>query len=148
MTETLLVKIHPDCKNPSPIAPPAKDGDVGMDLKCWILEGKLVIKPHEMLDIRTGVFIKLPSGYWADIRPRSSTFAKRKLFIMGGTIDCGYTGEISIYIWNPTNEPHEVINGDRLAQLVVGQIFTPKIEMVDRLPITDRADTGFGSTDK
>ena len=147
--DVLLVKIHPDCKNPSPISKPAKDGDVGYDLKIWSdTENPIIIKPHEMLDIRTGVFIKLPDGYWADIRPRSSTFAKRKLFIMGGTIDSGYTGEISVYIWNPTNEPHEVSNGDRLAQLVIGRIFTPRIEMVDRLPITVRADTGFGSTDK
>jgi dUTP pyrophosphatase len=147
MSENLLVKIHPDCPNKAPISAPAKEGDVGYDLKVWC-EQSTIVPPREMLNIRTGVFVKLPDGYWADIRPRSSTFAKRKLFVMGGTIDNGYTGEISVYIWNPTTEPHEVLNGERLAQLVVCKMNTPKIEIVDRLPVTSRADSGFGSTDR
>jgi dUTP pyrophosphatase len=154
----LMVRVHPECPNESPILPPAKPGDVGYDLKVWIepgmyqgdgqfIAGEFVINPQKMVNIRTGVYVKLPEGYWGDIRPRSSTFAKRKLFIMGGTIDEGYTGEISIFIWNPTLEPHPVHNGDRLAQLVITPRVTPPIEVVGDLPETARGDSGFGSTD-
>lgn len=145
----LQVMINMDCPNENPISPPAKNGDVGYDLKVWIddaFEEELTINPQKMINIRTGVYVKLPEGYWGDIRPRSSTFAKRKLFVMGGTIDEGYTGEISIFIWNPTLEPHIVRNGDRLAQLVLVPRFTPPIDIVETLPDTTRGNSGFGST--
>lgn len=144
----LLVRVHPKCPNDNPISFPAKSGDVGYDLKAWIEtdNGEFVVNPQKMVNIRTGVYFKLPTGYWGDIRPRSSTFSKRKLFVMGGTIDEGYTGEISIFIWNPTLEPHAIKNGDRLAQLVLAPRFTPKIRMVEDLPVTERGGTGFGST--
>lgn len=143
----LMVRIHPECPNEEPILIPAKAGDVGYDLKVWLEEEESIILPQKMINIRTGVFVKLPEGYWGDIRPRSSTFAKRKLFIMGGTIDEGYTGEISIFIWNPTLEPHSIRNGDRLAQLVITPRITPPIEIVGDLPQTERGASGFGSTD-
>jgi len=142
----LMVRVHPECANDDPISKPAKHGDVGYDLKLWLPDGDMTILPQKMINIRTGVYIKLPDGYWGDIRPRSSTFAKRKLFVMGGTIDEGYTGEISIFIWNPTLEPHVVSNGDRLAQLVITPRVTPNIDVVNSLPETVRGSTGFGST--
>ena len=143
----LLVRIHPDCPNKEPICQPAKQGDVGYDLKCW-LDEPLEIPNGEMANIRTGVFLKLPKDTWADIRPRSSTFAKRKLFVMGGTIDEGYTGEISIFIWNPSKTHHTVENGDRLAQLVICPRIIPRVNIIDKLPITQRGASGFGSTDE
>lgn len=143
----LLVKVHPNCPNVDPISFPAKNGDVGYDLKAWIEnDDEFIVNPQKMVNIRTGVYFKLPRGYWGDIRPRSSTFAKRKLFVMGGTIDEGYTGEISIFIWNPTLEPHPIKNGDRLAQLVIVPRFTPAIRVVGTLPNTERGILGFGST--
>ena len=143
--QQLLVRIHPECPNKDPICPPAKPGDVGYDLRAWVDE-EYIINPEEMANIRTGVYVKLPAGFWGDIRPRSSTFAKRRLFVMGGTIDEGYTGEISIFIWNPTRSAHTIKNGDRLAQLVVMAKYTPTIYVVNDLPQTERAETGFGST--
>ena len=148
MDNLLSVMIHPVCKNKSPITGPAKDGDVGYDLKVWVPEGKMEIQPFSMANIRTGVFIKLPEGTWGDIRPRSSTFAKRKLFVMGGTIDNGYTGELSVFVFNPTTTPHSVSNGDRLAQLIVCNRVVPTIHVVNELPKTLRGDSGFGSTDQ
>jgi dUTP pyrophosphatase len=144
----LMIRTHPECKNKDPISYPAKEGDVGYDLKSWVPEGKMTILPQRIVNIRTGVYIKLPEGYWGDIRPRSSTFAKRSLFVMGGTIDTGYTGEISVFIWNPTLEPHDVENNDRLAQLVIIPRFTPPIQLVNDLPATVRGDSGFGSTNR
>lgn len=148
----LMVYVHPDCKNNNPISYPAKDGDVGYDLKVWLTEyghtiDEITINPQRMINVRTGVSIKLPHGTWGDIRSRSSTFATRKLFIMNGTIDEGYTGELSIFIWNPTLEPHIVKNGDRLAQLVICPRLVPTINKIDKLPTTDRGISGFGSTD-
>lgn len=142
----LMVRVHPECPNENPISAPAKPGDVGYDLKIWLQSDTDTINPQKMINIRTGVYVKLPEGYWGDIRPRSSTFAKRNLFIMGGTIDEGYTGEISIFIWNPTLEPHPIHNGDRLAQLVITPRVTPSIEVVGDLPSTARGESGFGST--
>lgn len=146
----LMVRVHPECPNESPISQPAKPGDVGYDLKAWVEEdnGTFIVNPQKMINIRTGVYIKLPEGYWGDIRPRSSTFAKRKLFVMGGTIDEGYTGELSVFIWNPTLEPHPIHNGDRLAQLVIHARVVPPIEVVGDLPSTVRGMSGFGSTDE
>lgn len=106
------------------------------------------ILPQSMLNIRTGVCVKLPEGYWGSINPRSSTFAKRKLFIMGGIIDEGYIGELSIFIWNPTQESIQIFNGERLAQLIISSRVTPKINIVDQLPQTERGVTCFGSTDQ
>jgi len=145
-----MVRVHPECPNEDPISGPAKPGDVGYDLKTWVENdgGTFVVNPQKMVNIRTGVYIKLPEGYWGDIRPRSSTFAKRKLFVMGGTIDEGYTGELSIFIWNPTLEPHPIHNGDRLAQLVIHSRVVPPIEVVGNLPNTVRGTSGFGSTDE
>jgi len=148
MPEQLMIRIHPECPNESPISAPAKHGDVGYDLKAWIESpnGEMVISPQKMMNIRTGVYLKLPDRHWGDIRPRSSTFSKRQLFVMGGTIDEGYTGEISIFVWNPTLDPHPVKNGDRLAQLVIVPSVTPPIQVVGALPNTARGDSGFGST--
>lgn len=168
--DDLLVLIDPECPNENPILPPAKDGDVGYDLKVWVRRKKqdlqassfssfndillevsknpsIIIPPQQMANFGTGVSVKLPKGYWGAIKPRSSTFAKRKLFVMGGTIDEGYIGELSIFIWNPTRELRQVENGDRLAQLIISPRVTPAINIVNSLPQTKRGDSGFGSTD-
>jgi len=141
----LLVRIHPDCPNNEPIVKPVKHGDAGYDLKVW-LDEPLQLSGGETINIRTGVFAKMPDGYWGAIRPRSSTFAKKKLLVMGGTIDEGYTGEISIFVWNPMNQKCLIENGDRLAQLLLMQRSTPPIVVIDSLPITNRGSDGFGST--
>lgn len=144
----LLVRVHPDCPHKDPILPPAKYGDAGYDIRVWVenKDKKKILEPNSSDNIRTGVFVKIPDGYWGSIRPRSSTFAKKKIDIMDGTIDSGYTGEISIYLRNPLNVPVEVSDGDKLAQLVIIKKNTPAIKFVNELPITDRGSSGFGST--
>jgi dUTP pyrophosphatase len=144
----LKVRIHPDCPNKDPITSPAKPGDVGMDLKCWIDTSKEYVRipPHQMMNIRTGVFIELPPKYWAEVKPRSSTFAKRQLFVMGGIIDTAYRGELSVFVWNPSSEVHTVHNGDRLAQLIIMKKNMLQIQMVKTLTKTHRNSSGFGST--
>ena len=146
IVEPIQYVIHPDCPNEVPVASPAMEGDVGFDLRVWIPKGSLVIWPFSFANIPTGVFVKLPTETWGDIRPRSSTFAKRRLFVMGGTIDSGYTGQLSIFIFNPSWRPHKVYNGDRLAQLVVGMRVAPSLVKVLKLPETARSQAGFGSS--
>jgi len=124
----------------------AKTGDAGLDLYVCIAEDKLVVPAGGMINIPTGVAVKLPWGTWASIRPRSSTFAKKKLFIMDGTIDNGYTGPLLVFVFNPNKYDVVVNKGDRLAQLVLHQLVPYRIEYVEELPKTERGDTGFGST--
>jgi len=144
--QTLKVLVDKDCKNDHPLSWPAKPGDVGFDLKCWIPDNVLVIPPGTFANIATGVSVKIPDGYWASIRSRSSTFAKRNLMVMDGTIDCEYVGSLHIFVFNPTKVDAHVVNGDRLAQLVFFPSVVPIIEVTDKLPTTIRGTTGFGST--
>ncbi len=146
MILNLMVRIHPRCPNQEPICPPSKKGDAGFDLRSWIEDDELTLLPQRMVNVRTGVYVKIPEGYWGDIRSRSSTFIKRNLFVQSATIDEGYTGELSTVVWNPTLDPHIIKNGDRLAQLVLIPRFTPPIDVVESLPETERGIKGFGST--
>ena len=147
-TLDLKIKIHPFCPNDNPISDPARPGDIGLDLKCWVdnKKGEVSILPWNWMNIRTGVFIELPEGCWADVRSRSSTFCKRHLFVLQGVIDPLFRGELSVIVWNATGQHHLVKTGDRLAQLIIMPVMTPKIKIVKRLSKTDRNELGFGST--
>jgi len=144
----LKIKVDPRCPNRQPILPPAKPGDVGMDMVCWVddINCKISVPPHKMVNVPIGASIKLPPNTWGSIRSRSSTFAKRELFVMDGTIDEAYVGPLFIYVWNPGSKAHEISNGERLAQLIIMPRIVPKLKYVDELPVTERAETGFGST--
>ena len=144
----LQVLVNKDCPNKITICKPAKSGDAGFDLVSWIdtKTGKVTIYPHTMVNIRTGMSIKIPRGYWGDIRPRSSTFMKKHLLVMNSVIDEGYVGEISYVVWNPSSNSICINNGDRVAQLVILPRITPSIRYVNRLPNTSRSNAGFGST--
>jgi len=144
----LKVKIDPRCPNKEPICSPAKPGDTGLDIRIWVdnKKGEVNIPPHTMMDITTGASIALPKGYWGSIKSRSSTFAKRHLFVMDGIIDEAYRGTLSVYVWNPNDQGHLVKTGDRLAQLIILPRTVPKIKIVKKLSKTKRNKTGFGST--
>ena len=110
----------------------------------------IVIHPQTRCIIRTGLFIKLPNGYEAQIRPRSGTSFKKGLSVLNspGTIDCDYTGEIGIIVGNFTNIPIEIEHGERLAQMVVSTYLVINLEETDLLEKTDRGEGGFGHTGK
>jgi dUTP pyrophosphatase len=145
MSDRLQVKVLEDAPF-KPELKPGKVGDAGLDLCVCIKEEKIVIPAGGMVNIPTGVAIKLPWGMWASIRPRSSTFAKKRLFIMDGTIDNGYTGPLLVFVFNPNKYDVVVNRGDRLAQLVLHELVSYKVDYVDELPLTERGNTGFGST--
>ena len=119
----------------------------GMDIRANISE-PVSLKPLERAIIKTGLFIELPVGYEAQVRPRSGLAAKKGITVLNspGTIDADYRGEIGVILVNLSSEPFSVENGERIAQLVISRhehIFWKEVE---QLEITSRGEGGFGST--
>lgn len=125
-------------------------GDAGFDLEVWNPEkvsAGYFIPSGQFRELATGIKVKVDDNSWGCIRPRSSTFRKRKLFVMEGTIDCGYTGELFIIVFNPTNDDIFINNGERLAQIIPVPMFDKvQVEEVNVMPYTARGEKGFGST--
>lgn len=121
----------------------AHESDSGWDL--YILDD-IEIKPKETVIIPTGIAIKLPPFYEAQVRPRSGVTSKTKLRVQLGTIDNDYTGDIGIIVDNIGDEPIALNSGYKLAQLVVQQLPNTVIEVVDDLEHGVRGDKGFGSS--
>lgn len=119
----------------------------GMDLRANILE-PITLKPLERAIIKTGLFIELPVGYEAQVRPRSGLAAKKGITVLNspGTIDADYRGEIGVILVNLSNETFTVENGERIAQLVIAKHERADWVEVGTLSETDRGAGGFGST--
>ena len=125
----------------------ATASSAGMDLKANILE-PIVLKPMERYLFPTGIYIQLPEGYEAQIRPRSGLALKNGISIVNspGTIDSDYRGDIGIILINHGFEPFMVEQGDRIAQMVITQHTQVEFVEVEELSDTDRGDGGFGHT--
>lgn len=118
--------------------------DVGMDL-IYIGDDR-IIWPFQMLDLDTGWDIKIPDGYWGQIKGRSSTFYRKRLLTLEGVIDPGYTGKLSVAVMNPTLLPRKVEYGERFGQLLIHTAHYASFHVVTELPGTMRGKNGFGST--
>ena len=125
------------------------EASAGMDLRANIPEF-VTLQPLERAIIKTGLFIELPIGYEAQVRPRSGLAAKSGVTVLNapGTIDADYRGEIGVILVNLSNEPFVIANGERIAQLVIARHERAKWEPVDELSETARGSGGFGSTGK
>jgi len=121
----------------------AHSTDSGFDL--FANRDALVI-PGEAEVIKTGIAIKLPPGYEAQVRPRSGVTSKTKLRVQLGTIDNEYTGEIGIITDCLEHWPVHVYKGDKLAQLVIQPVPAVEAYEIDKLPTTERGTNGFGSS--
>lgn len=121
----------------------------GMDLTAN-LEGSITLKSLERKLIPTGLFIELPAGYEAQVRPRSGLAFKHGLTVLNspGTIDADYRGEIGVILANLSNENFEIKDGERIAQLVIAKHETVELIEVETLDETERGAGGFGSTGK
>ena len=121
----------------------------GLDLRAN-LSDKVVIYPMERKLIPTGLFIALPQGHEAQIRPRSGLAIKYGITVLNspGTIDSDYRGEIGIILINLSNERFVVNSGDRIAQMVISKHEQIKWEVLESLPKSNRGETGCGSTGK
>lgn len=119
----------------------------GMDLRAC-LDAPLVLKPLARAIIKTGLYIELPIGYEAQVRPRSGLAAKKGITILNspGTIDADYRGEIGVILVNLSNEDFSIEHGERIAQLVIAKHERAGWEEVDKLDETTRGAGGFGST--
>ncbi len=119
----------------------------GMDLRAD-LPGSVVLQPLERALVPTGLFISLPPGYEAQIRPRSGMAVKKGLGILNspGTIDADYRGEIRVILVNLSNVPVEIEPGERVAQMIVASHERVEWDAVNELEQTERGEGGFGST--
>lgn len=125
----------------------ATEKSAGMDLKADINE-PVTLGPLERAMIPTGLYIALPDGAEAQVRPRSGLAAKHGISVLNapGTIDADYRGEVKVILVNLSNEPFVVNPGERIAQMVVAQYAKVEWEEVEILDETLRGEGGFGST--
>ncbi len=121
----------------------------GMDLRANLTE-PVVLKPLERKLIPTGLFIELPVGYEAQIRPRSGLALKKGITVLNspGTIDADYRGEICVILINLSGEDFVIENGERICQMVVASHETVEWQLVEKLEETKRGEGGFGHTGK
>jgi dUTP pyrophosphatase len=121
----------------------------GMDLRAN-LEEPIALKPLERSLVPTGLFVELPAGYEAQIRPRSGLALKEGLTILNapGTIDADYRGEIGVILINLSSGTVQVNDGDRICQMVINKIEQVQLEQVEVLEETERGEGGFGHTGK
>lgn len=119
----------------------------GMDLRASLSESR-VLKPLERTVVGTGLFIELPVGFEAQVRPRSGLAAKKGITVLNapGTIDADYRGEIGVILVNLSKEDFVINNGERIAQLVIAKYERAEWDLVEQLSETDRGEGGFGST--
>lgn len=136
-------------KSGMPLPQYETSGSAGMDLRA-VLEKELVLKPLERTLVPTGLFIELPHGYEAQVRPRSGMSIKHGITMINcvGTIDSDYRGEIKVPVVNLSNETYTLKHGERVAQMVIAKYETAKLEAVEVINETDRGAGGFGSTGK
>lgn len=141
----MKVKIINHSQNPLPKY--ETDGSAGMDLRAN-LDESVTLLPLERALIPTGLFIELPGGYEAQVRPRSGLAAKRGLTMLNspGTIDSDYRGEIKCIVVNLSNETQTIEPGERIAQMIIARYERVSWEEVETLEESERGAGGFGST--
>ena len=141
----MLVKIINRSAFPSPVY--ATEMSAGMDLKANITEAVL-LEPLQRAMIPTGIYLALPEGTEAQVRPRSGLAAKFGISVLNapGTIDADYRGEVKVILVNLSNEPFTVNPGERIAQLVLARYERIEWDEVETLDETCRGEGGFGST--
>lgn len=141
----MIVELLNKSKHPTPSYETKQSA--GMDLRAN-LDEPIVLKPLQRAIVKTGLFMALPAGYEAQVRPRSGLAAKRGITVLNapGTIDADYRGEIGVILVNLSNEDFEVKDGERIAQLVIAKHEQIEWVRVSELNETDRGTGGFGST--
>lgn len=119
----------------------------GMDLRAFV-SAPITLEPMDRAIIKTGLFIELPVGYEAQVRPRSGLAAKKGVTVLNapGTIDADYRGEVGVILINLSSESFTVENGERIAQMVIAKHERAEWNEVEVLSETSRGSGGFGST--
>ncbi len=119
----------------------------GLDLRAFIDES-ITLKPLERKLIPTGLYLSIPSGYEAQIRPRSGLALKHGITVLNtpGTIDADYRGEIKVVLVNLSSEEFTINNSDRICQMVFAKVEQAELDIVETLDATERGEGGFGHT--
>jgi dUTP pyrophosphatase len=143
------VKVRIINQSTNPLPEYVTEGSAGMDIRAN-LETPVTLQPMERLLIPTGLFIELPPDYEAQMRPRSGLAIKHGLTCLNspGTIDSDYRGELKIILINLSQEPHTIIHGDRISQMVVHKVEKVKWKAAKKISATKRGEGGFGHTGK
>ncbi len=143
----IIVPIINQSTNPLPNY--ATVGSSGMDIRAFIQE-PIHLQPLERTLVATGLFLEIPEGFEAQIRPRSGLAIKQGITCLNtpGTIDADYRGEIKVILINLSNEPQTINNGDRIAQMVFQQVTQIEWLITKNINETVRGTGGFGSTGK
>ncbi len=136
-------------KSNHPLPEYGTEASAGVDLRANLSE-PIALKPLERKLVKTGLFIELPIGYEAQVRPRSGLALKHGITVLNtpGTIDADYRGEIGVILVNLSNEDFVIENGERIAQMVIAKHKQAKWILVEELSETERGAGGFGSTGK
>lgn len=142
-----MVKIEVINKGRQPLPTYATEQSAGLDLRANITES-VTLQPLERRLIPTGLYIALPKGYEAQVRPRSGLALKHGITVLNspGTIDSDYRGELMVLLINLSHEPFTIAEGERIAQLVVAQHEQAELVCVEQLDETTRGTGGYGHT--
>ncbi|MCR5312148.1 MAG: dUTP diphosphatase [Bacteroidaceae bacterium] len=134
-------------KSHHPLPEYATPQSAGMDLRAN-LDEPITLAPMERKLVPTGLYMALPKGYEAQVRPRSGLAIKKGITVLNspGTVDADYRGEVCVILVNLSNEPFVVNDGERIAQMVIAKHEQPEIVEVDELDDTERGAGGFGHT--
>lgn len=151
ITKTAMHKIEVKIVNTSsnPLPAYATEGSAGMDLRANVTE-TITLHPLDRSLVPTGLFIELPQGYEAQVRPRSGMAINNGITCLNspGTIDSDYRGELKVILINLSNEVQLIKHGDRIAQLVFNKVEQVQFKVVQELQETARGEGGFGHTGK
>jgi dUTP pyrophosphatase len=147
-TVKISIKKKDGCED-LPLPKYATSGSSGMDL-CADVEEEVTILPGEIKLISSGIYLSIPRGYEAEIRPRSGLSLKHGISLVNtpGTIDSDYRGLLGLIMINHGNDPFSIRRGDRIAQMVIKEVIRAQIEIKDSLDETVRSAGGFGHTGK
>ena len=142
-----MTKVKIVNRSGQPVPAYATPLSAGMDLRAC-LDSPIILEPLARVLVPTGLFISLPAGFEAQVRPRSGLAAKHGVTVLNtpGTIDADYRGEIKVILVNLSHTPFEIKPGERIAQMVVARHERVEWEEVDTLDETERGAGGFGST--
>lgn len=143
----MLIKVINQSENPLPVY--ETTGAAGMDLRASLPE-QVLLKPMQRLLIPTGLYLEIPAGYEAQIRPRSGLAFKNGVTVLNapGTIDADYRGEVKVLLVNLSEQGFEIKSGDRIAQLIISKHETAVWEETNDLAFSNRGSGGFGHTGK
>jgi len=144
-----MVKVKIVNRSSNPLPQYETPLSAGMDLRADLSE-PMVLQPMQRALVPTGIFIELPEGYEAQVRPRSGLAIKHGITVLNapGTIDADYRGEVKVILINLSGEPFTINPGDRIAQMVISKHERAEWELVEELSPTERGAGGFGSTGK